>query len=1682
MNSLIRWKEKSTVNAHIIVWKVLTVIMVLTIVLFNLCVLTVQASSDPQEIVFIENNLPDYQSLVAGVKPVMEVHVLDSSKDGLEKMAQILAGRSGIDAIHLLSHGAAGQINLGVTTLTNVNLNDHADLLAQMGAALAEEGDILIYGCNVAKGAGGQQFISDLASATGADVAASDNATGAAEKDGDWFLESAIGNINTSALGLNYSHVFTDQFTRVGDPFPDVQYDIRITFGDFDNDGDIDALSQSSNVVGQGYIFTRADGNGIYTNLNQSGTSIPNSPFANVDLTGLNGTGGFYVASVIPFDYDNDGDTDIISRSGSTTGGANFILRNDNGGFTRIVDPFPDLQYDQRIEFADFDNDGDFDALAQNGNTVGQGYIYVRCNADGTYTQFNQSGTSIPGTPFANTDLSGMSGLSYFAVDYDNDGDKDIINRSGSTTGGSNFILRNDNGTAFTKVADPFVDTQYDLRMIFGDFDSDGDIDALQQLSNVVGQGYFYMQRNSDGTYSRFDQSGTSIPNSPFSSVDFTGLNGMTFYSIDFDNDGDLDVISRSNSTSGGANFIFKSIGSPPILVSSTPADNSTGVAVDVNIVLNLSENITAGSGNIYIKKTSDNSIIETIAANSPKVNISGSSITINPDTNLQNNTSYYLAFDLYAFLDSDSKGFGYLNEFVRAGFDNINLLNFTTADLPSNNAPTFVGITTTLTVNENATATDVTSLLHVSDIDSSQTLTWSQSSPPSHGTLSFSGATAISGGTDITPGGTITYTPTSGYSGPDSFTVQVSDGNGGNDTCTITVNAPAPVDISAATVTMTAPVAGASPQDAAAVETATSDADYTVTGLTWNAALTAGNKFKAGLVYTATITLTSKNGKEFQAGAFTPAVAGSSSVGTTTTTGTGTGNTVSFTVTFDATEAQAEFDFEANTSPVSDDTGLTSSETVTQTKDGETIYISSTGGKFVIGDELAIIGSDFSAFSGNVMAFDTFYDDSTRVRVSLQSGYSFNLNTFGILDNYIYSHDPNSIMLVSSSGATYDIGAQINYGATDHGEAAMDVSGLNGFKNITYFDFYANGSNMQLALDNIYLTNITAPQSSDAGLTSVLGQTITAGSEAGTSGAPKTASISVANAVSTVAAGDIVKHDAGATVTFYGTDSTFTTPAGGSVSLTAGSGTDVYIKVVAADSTTLYYKVTINREAGASLAHDVTGNAKTFSALTAGYGAGAGENLTATVTSTGINNNITAVLSGADAASFTLTENINALTDGQSDTFTVVANNGLATGTYNATVTITSNEYPAGVTFTVQQTVNAAPINIISAAGVTGVVAPAAGATPITVGSLTAGHGTYTVTNLTWQNGDGTAATLTSGGKFKAGSTYKAVIELTAAAGNKFQAMTPEADAGTAGAGTINVDAEGNKLTFTVTFNATAAPQVTGISVTTQPSKMSYTEGETLDLSGLEATLTFNDGSTADVAFAQFGVNSITASPANGTAMSVATHNGNPVTLTCNGQQATTSNLSVNAPAPVYITVTFKDYDGTTLKTETVEHGSGATAPAAPDRTGYTFTDWDPAFNNVTDNLTVTAQYSVNQYTVSFDSNGGSAVDGITADYDSTITAPAAPTKEGYDFGGWYKEEGLENAWDFEADTIPADDITLYAKWIIKEYTVTFKDYDGTTLKTETVDHGSGATAPAAPVKTGYTFTGWDTAFNNVT
>ena len=111
--------------------------------------------------------------------------------------------------------------------------------------------------------------------------------------------------------------------------------------------------------------------------------------------------------------------------------------------------------------------------------------------------------------------------------------------------------------------------------------------------------------------------------------------------------------------------------------------------------------------------------------------------------------------------------------------------------------------------------------------------------------------------------------------------------------------------------------------------------------------------------------------------------------------------------------------------------------------------------------------------------------------------------------------------------------------------------------------------------------------------------------------------------------------------------------------------------------------------------------------------------------------------------------------------------------------------------------------------------------------------------------------------------------------------------------------------------------------------------------------------------------------------------------------------------------------------------------------------------------------------FAVTFDTKGGSTVPVQNVLNGQKATKPADPTREGYTFGGWYTKEAYVNPYDFATSVQNA--LTLYAKWTINQYTITFKPENGGKDTTITQDYGTAVTAPANPTKTGYTFAGWD-------
>ena len=162
-----------------------------------------------------------------------------------------------------------------------------------------------------------------------------------------------------------------------------------------------------------------------------------------------------------------------------------------------------------------------------------------------------------------------------------------------------------------------------------------------------------------------------------------------------------------------------------------------------------------------------------------------------------------------------------------------------------------------------------------------------------------------------------------------------------------------------------------------------------------------------------------------------------------------------------------------------------------------------------------------------------------------------------------------------------------------------------------------------------------------------------------------------------------------------------------------------------------------------------------------------------------------------------------------------------------------------------------------------------------------------------------------------------------------------------------------------------------------------------------------------------------------------------------------------------------FDTNGGTAVDTLTQTYDNAFVPPADPSRTGYTFLGWQPALPDSVPaaDMTFTAQWQVNTYTLAFDANGGTPVDTIVQNYDTALVPPADPSRTGYTFLGW--EPALP-------DSIPPYDITYTAQWQVNSYALSFDSDGGTAVDTIVQNYDTALVPPADPVLTGHLFAGW--------
>ncbi|WP_159881444.1 YDG domain-containing protein [Paenibacillus puerhi] len=578
------------------------------------------ASTVSKEVVFIDSSIEDAQLLADQASRRAEVIWIGSDLDGIKQISDALAGRKGLDAIHLITHGAPGEIVLGGNVLSEETVDTYRAELAAVGHSLRAGGDVLIYGCEVAQSGEGYTFLEALSRMIGADIAASEDRTSGNPLLGNAVLEAAIGGIETQPVDMSgWNGVLPNASKTVG--------------------------------VGQEVSLTSADL-------------------------------GYQDYSYVYFDS--------VPGAGSQLG------------------------------------------LGTASNSIGVGFSYPKTTVDSNQIKFRGNAA---GVYTFKVSWSGGQGLV---------GDK-------KTPHTSSFTI------TITVVNPPPTN--------------------IQLISDKAPAGYPGMRIGKlIGTDIAGDQLTFSVKSDP--------ANLFSVTTVDASQKLGLLSLRAGKSLALGENANVTLTVTDQLGQSFDKAFTITGVAPQILNLNSLAEQ--------YFEMTEEVRDIHYLPAESGK----GTLYYVddedwygggNVDLQMVINDAPLMVGERVMYRAPAASG---TDSFILGSKYYVVLIG------SQNTSPSFVGAATVLTVNQNSSAVDVRDLLKVSDPDTGQTLTWSLSTAPSHGTMALSGTTAASGNASITPGGTITYTPANGYYGADTFTVQVSDGIA-TTTRTISVNVAAvPVSV----------------------------------------------------------------------------------------------------------------------------------------------------------------------------------------------------------------------------------------------------------------------------------------------------------------------------------------------------------------------------------------------------------------------------------------------------------------------------------------------------------------------------------------------------------------------------------------------------------------------------------------------------------------------------------------------------------------------------------------------------------------------------------------------------------------------------------------------------------------------------------------------------------------------
>ncbi|WP_319587183.1 DUF4347 domain-containing protein [uncultured Desulfobulbus sp.] len=360
--------------------------------------------------------LDDVNVLISGLPPGATYFILDPATDGIVQMANIASGYNDLTAIHILSHGSQASLNLGSTVLNQSSLAVYSSQLSTIGNALSATGDLLLYGCNVAQGATGQDFIEQMAAFTGADVAASTDLTGSAVQGGDWVLEASTGPVETAGLdgsglgdlvlGMTSTPIPLQYFGHTSGEFTNrlafaaLKADGSVvTWGDSGSGGDSSTVASSlagvQQIYSTGFAFAALKADGSVVTWGDSGSGGDSSTVASF----LTGVQQIYSTEYAFAALKADGS--VVTWGWSGFGGDSSTVASSLTGVQQIYSTgfaFAALKADGSVvTWGDSGSGGDSSTVASSLAGVQQiystGHAFAALKADGSVVTWGDSGS-----------------------------------------------------------------------------------------------------------------------------------------------------------------------------------------------------------------------------------------------------------------------------------------------------------------------------------------------------------------------------------------------------------------------------------------------------------------------------------------------------------------------------------------------------------------------------------------------------------------------------------------------------------------------------------------------------------------------------------------------------------------------------------------------------------------------------------------------------------------------------------------------------------------------------------------------------------------------------------------------------------------------------------------------------------------------------------------------------------------------------------------------------------------------------------------------------------------------------------------------------------------------------------------------------------------------------------------